>query len=434
MEKVFKGNRLTPDLIQERITALNADLHAVFEWDNLDPKAERHVLVKDNILVRGFHITAGSKAFSALIAEEDAFCIRKIKEHGIQPFGMTTMSEMAGFVSTKMPMGYSELGGQGVNPINPAFTPGGSSSGSAIAVAAGFCDAAIGTETHGSLVIPAMSCGIVAVKPTVGLISRDGIIPLAHSFDTPGAMARSVYEAAKLLDAMAGADPNDEMTEDRPSRMDLTTRLGENEERIRAALLIPEGGFDEEERLALQQLQERARKDGFEFTEAPYKPVETHYKHISSVEIQGDIDRFLERFGCGGLPSNFRELVDYYCKRKEFHPYGLDRLIDALEYPSDLANPSYLAALTEGIANCREAIEETLKTTDADVIISTRFTPWWAIGQAPYIALPISRRRNGEVIAVTIGARRWEERIILDAASRIEKIVGACTLVQPWFL
>lgn len=424
MEKVFKGNRLTPDLIQERITALNADLHAVFEWKDLDPKAEQHVLVKDNVLVKGFHTTAGSEAFSGLIAQEDAFCIRKIKGQGIQPFGMTTMSELAGFVSTKMPMGYSELGGHGVNPINPAFTPGGSSSGSAIAVAAGFCDAAVGTETHGSIVIPAMSCGIVGVKPTVGLISRDGIIPLAHSFDTPGTMARSVYEAARLLEAMAGADPNDPMTVDRPSHMDLTSLLGENDDRIRAAVLIPEGGFDKEERQALLQLEKAARKDEFEFIEVPYKPVETHYKHISSVEIQGDIDRFLERFGCGGLPSNFGELVDYYCTRKELHPYGFDRLFDALKYPSDLNNPSYLAAQKDGIGNCRKAIEETLKTADADVIISTRFTPWWAIGQAPYIAMPISRRRHGEVIAVTIGAKRWEERKILDAAARIEKIVG----------
>ena len=206
MDFLYREQLPNPAVINERIRKFNHIIHAVSQWREPALDAQWPVLVKDNIDVSGLRATAGSYALKELKAE-DAFCIKQLRKAGGLPFGKTSMSELAGFLSTKMPPGYSELGGQGINPIDPSLPPGGSSSGSCIAVAAGFCHSAIGTETHGSIVIPSIACGVVGIKPSVGIVSRNGVIPISHSLDTPGAIAQSVTEAAKLLQAMSGADP-----------------------------------------------------------------------------------------------------------------------------------------------------------------------------------------------------------------------------------
>ena len=213
---------------------LNALLHvnqnAVLEARQLD--ALRHpgrarsplygvpVLLKDNIDTADMPTTAGSVALTGSIPPDDAFITRKLREAGAIIIGKATLTEFANFIAIGMPSGYSSLGGYGLNPYEPrtiidgrpVMTPGGSSSGSGIGVSANFAAVAVGTETSGSILSPASANMNVGIKPTVGLVSRDGIIPITADQDTAGPITRTVADAAVLLGAIAGFDPNDAAT------------------------------------------------------------------------------------------------------------------------------------------------------------------------------------------------------------------------------
>jgi amidase len=192
------------------------------------------VLLKDNIATGDAqHTTAGSLALADAYTNRDATVTRLLREAGAVILGKANLTEFANILAIDMPSGYSSLGGQVKNPYAPELNargtpivqPGGSSSGSAVAVAAGLTAVAIGTETSGSLLSPATQNGVVTVKPTVGLISRAGIVPIAHSQDTAGPLTRTVRDAAILLNVLAAADPLDEATHDLQRPADYTSVL-----------------------------------------------------------------------------------------------------------------------------------------------------------------------------------------------------------------
>src|SRR3989441_5440183 len=171
------------------------------------------VLLKDNIATADrLHTSAGSLALGECVAPRDAFLVTRLREAGAVLLGKTNMTEWANFMTTGMPAGYSSRGGQVINPYGTDLGPGGSSSGSGVAVAAGFCTVAVGTETSGSILAPANQNSVVAIKPTVGLVSRSGIIPIAASQDTAGPFARTVTDVAIFLGALTGVDPRDRAT------------------------------------------------------------------------------------------------------------------------------------------------------------------------------------------------------------------------------
>jgi amidase len=185
------------------------------------PLAGIPILVKDNIATGDRqHITAGSLALETARAKQDATIVARLRAAGAVILGKANLTEFANILAIDMPSGYSSLGGQVKNAYAPLLdpkgvpvvSPGGSSSGSAVAVAAGLCAAAIGTETSGSLLNPASQNGLVTVKPTVGLISRAGILPISHSQDTAGPLTRTVRDAAILLNVLAARDPADPAT------------------------------------------------------------------------------------------------------------------------------------------------------------------------------------------------------------------------------
>ncbi|HVC57191.1 MAG TPA: amidase family protein [Stellaceae bacterium] len=185
------------------------------------PLAGIPILVKDNIATGDRqHTTAGALALASARGVRDAPLVARLRAAGAVILGKANLTEFANILAIDMPAGYSSLGGQVKNPYVPAVDargvpivpPGGSSSGSAVAVAAGLCAAAIGTETSGSLLSPATQNGLVTVKPTVGLISRAGILPIAHSQDTAGPLTRTVRDAAILLNVLAAPDPRDPAT------------------------------------------------------------------------------------------------------------------------------------------------------------------------------------------------------------------------------
>jgi len=192
------------------------------------------ILLKDNIATADAqHTTAGSLALATARARQDATIAAKLRAAGAILLGKANLTEFANILAIGMPSGYSSLGGQVLNPHapevdargTPIVPPGGSSGGSAVAVAAGLCAAAIGTETSGSLLSPATQNGVVTIKPTVGLISRAGIIPIAASQDIAGPLTRTVRDAAILLGVLAGPDPLDPSTSAAPAITDYTTSL-----------------------------------------------------------------------------------------------------------------------------------------------------------------------------------------------------------------
>jgi amidase len=204
------------------VREINPDALAIAaSLDNVKPSRERPlagipILLKDNIATGDrTHTTAGSLALAEARAKRDATLVARLRAAGAVVLGKANLTEFANILAVDMPSGYSSLGGQVKNPYAPALDdngvpivpPGGSSSGSAVAVAAGLCAAAIGTETSGSLLSPATQNGLVTVKPTVGLVSRAGILPIAHSQDTAGPMTRTVRDAAILLNVLAARDP-----------------------------------------------------------------------------------------------------------------------------------------------------------------------------------------------------------------------------------
>jgi amidase len=171
------------------------------------------ILLKDNIdTADRMTTTAGSLALEGTIAPRDAFLARKLREAGAVLLGKANLSEWANFRGSHSSSGWSARGSQARNPYALNRTPSGSSSGSAIAAAASLCAAAVGTETDGSIVSPASACACVGLKPTVGLVSRSGVIPISRSQDTAGPIARTVADAALLLGAMTGVDPDDQAT------------------------------------------------------------------------------------------------------------------------------------------------------------------------------------------------------------------------------
>jgi amidase len=190
------------------------------------------VILKDNVNTKDMPTTAGSVALAGSVPQSDAFVARKLREAGAIIIGKATLTEYANFLTNGMPAGYNSLAGYGYNPYDPrpdprtgtdalgrplndgrpALTPGGSSSGTGIAVAANLAAVGIGTETSGSILSPGTANGLVGIKPTVGLISRDGIIPITADQDTAGPLARTVTDAAIVLGVIAGFDPNDPAT------------------------------------------------------------------------------------------------------------------------------------------------------------------------------------------------------------------------------
>ena len=180
-----------------------------------------NIVIKDNIDIKGKVTSAGSLALSKNIAKKNAFIIEKLINANYQIYGKANLSEWANFRSINSVSGWSSINGQTSHPVNNKYNPCGSSSGSAVAVATGIVDIAIGTETNGSISCPASIVGIVGMKPTLGLVSRSGIIPIADSQDTAGPMGNSVEIVAKTLQVISGQDPMDIKTQLIPNNFDF---------------------------------------------------------------------------------------------------------------------------------------------------------------------------------------------------------------------
>lgn len=277
---------LTPDVMNERLNRYAKELHAVEVWRKPAEDARYRILAKANIGTSEFPTDAGAEALRNLMLP-DAPCVNLLRKVGCDVFGKTAMTELAGFLTTQNShLGYSHMGGFPKNPHGD-FAPRGSSSGSAVAVAAGLCDAALGTETRGSLMLPGIANGVVSYKPTRGLISRTRIVSISHHFDAPGVIARSVDAAATVAQLMMGEDPEDPETLRVGRLMGVVSEAGKSVtegRRLRLAVL----GGEEAVAFLLKWLHEAA-----DLIPAPLDEPDFNYKLITSLDIRNDMDDLL---------------------------------------------------------------------------------------------------------------------------------------------
>lgn len=316
------------------------------------------ILLKDNIDTGDrMHTSAGSLALAHSIAAEDAFIAAKLRESGAVLLGKVNMTEWANFMSGPMPSGYSARGGQVLNPYGPGqFEVGGSSSGSGAATAASFAAAAIGTETSGSIVNPAHHNSLVGLKPTVGLLSRTGVIPISHSQDTPGPMTRTVTDAALLLGALTGVDARDPLSlageANGHSQVDYTTFLDANS--LQGARIgIPRWFYkdlSDEARLIAENAIHVLREQGavvIDPVSLPCERAEWNYE-VLRYEFKKDLNDYLAKLDASVPVHSLQEVIAFNSEHAEQAlVYGQNTLIWSEETSGTLMEEEYLCDLAK---------------------------------------------------------------------------------------
>jgi amidase len=345
------------------------------------------VLLKDNIdTADRMSTTAGSLALEGSIAQRDAFIVQRLREAGAVILGKTNLSEWANFRSTRSTSGWSGRGGLTRNPYVLDRNPCGSSSGSGVAVSANLCSVAIGTETDGSIVCPATTNGIVGIKPTLGLVSRFGIIPIAHSQDTAGPMARTVADAAILLGAIAGVDPRDAITQESngKSYTDYTRFLDPNGLRgARIGVARSYFGFNSEVDRLMNDAIEAMKRAGATIIDpvnlAPSKEYEDSELEVLLYEFKHDLNKYLSELGPRAPFRSLKEIIEFNEKnRGREMPYFGQELFLKAEAKGPLTSPDYLKALEKNrLLSRTQGIDAVIAKDRLDAIVAPTGGPSW---------------------------------------------------------
>ena len=352
------------------------------------------VLVKDNVQVSGMPTTAGSPAL--LDAQPpDAFIIARLRAAGAVILGKANLSEWANFRSAASTSGWSTIGGQAANPYALDRNPSGSSSGSAVAVAAGLAPLAVGTETDGSIVSPASACGIVGIKPTAGLVSRTGIVPVSPVQDTAGPMAASVADAAELLSVLAAADPRDPAVDfpaDYPERslgtvsyasfLDVSALEGARVGIWRAARPSRARGPRRCSTRSPRNWASSARvvtdpvdlPDAGKLAEPEWTALKCEFKY----GINAYLKYLAAHAGAGhGLPGSLAELIDFNKRNSVMvlSRFGQEIFDEAEATSGDLSDPAYLEVRATATRIAITALETPTREHDLDAIVSLTRSP-----------------------------------------------------------
>ncbi|MFX1310437.1 MAG: amidase [Promethearchaeota archaeon] len=347
------------------------------------------VIIKDNInTLDKMQTTAGSLAFKGHIASEDAFIVKKLRDAGAIILAKANLSEWANFRSTRSTSGWSSRGGQTLNPYALDRNPCGSSSGSAVAVAANLCSVSIGTETDGSVICPSHINSIVGIKPTIGLVSRTGIVPISHNQDTAGPMARTVRDAAILLSVIVGIDPDDSSTSkhnyDIPS--DYTKFLDPNS--LRGARIgVARNYFGKNDLIdtLIEQAIEKMKELGSEIID----PVEIknlndlreHEFQILLTDFKHDLNEYIAKYSPINSIKNLDDLIKFNIKHQdEVMPYFKQELFTMANEKGPITSDEYKDALEKCHYLAREeGIDAVLKEHQLDAIIAPSGGTAWLI-------------------------------------------------------
>ncbi|MFZ6011350.1 MAG: amidase [Bacteroidota bacterium] len=374
------------------VIELNPDALSIAESMDLERKAGRvrgllhgvPVLIKDNIDTGDkMMTTAGSLAMNGHRAAKDAFIVTRLREAGAVILGKTNLSEWANFRSTRSSSGWSSRGGQTKNPYVIDRNPCGSSSGSGVAVAANFCAVAVGTETNGSIACPSSINGIVGIKPSVGLVSRSGIIPISHTQDTAGPMARTVRDAAILLTVLAGADKNDGATMQSYSQtqLDYTQFLDVNG--LQNKRVGVEKSFlkkhEEVDRL-LEQALDVLRKKGATIVEVDLmermKEMGRASYTVLQYEFKDGLNRYLSK--TTAPIKSLEELIRFNrLHDAEAMPYFDQEILESSQAKGDLKSKEYEEAIGKSQLISHQAIDSILQENNLDAIAGPTNGPSW---------------------------------------------------------
>jgi amidase len=403
------------------------------------------LLLKDNIdTADRMKTTAGSFALGEVTPACDAFLVGRLREAGAVILGKANLSEWANFRSTRSSSGWSARGGQCVNPYDRDRSPCGSSSGSGVAVSANLSAVAVGTETDGSIVCPSSVNGIVGIKPTVGVVSRSGVVPVSHSQDTPGPMARTVADAAALLTVLAGADPRDAAT--------ATARI----EPDYAAFLDPDGlrgsrigvarklaGFNDRVDRLFDEALGAMRDLGAEIVDPADIPhtdqLEDPELDVFLYEFKTDLEAYLGSYGPAQPHRALAELIAFNEDHIDVEmPFFGQELFERAAAKGPLTEPAYLEAL----ATCRrlsraEGIDAVMDEHRLDALVAPTNAPAWRIDHAngdhdvggnstpaavagyPTVTLPMGFAFDLPIGISFIG-RAWSEATLIRVASAFE--------------
>ncbi|TDB64220.1 amidase [Arundinibacter roseus] len=345
------------------------------------------VLIKDNIdTADSMRTTAGSLALAEHVAADDAFIIKQLRLAGAVLLGKTNLSEWANFRSTHSSSGWSSRGGQVRNPYATDRSTSGSSAGSGAAAAANLCAVAIGTETDGSILSPSSINGLVGIKPTVGLLSRSGIIPISKSQDTAGPMARTVTDAALLLSALTGIDPKDSATAGQQSYPDYTKFL--DIDGLKGATIGVERsyfGYSEQVDALMEEVIKLLRKMGAQVIDpAPIDPTiqfgEDEFE-VMLYEFKDGLNAYLATLPAKAPVRSLKDLIAFNQANKDkMMPFFGQEILIMAEKKGPLIDKAYQKAW----ANCRRksrelGIDATLQKYKLDALIAPTDTPGWVI-------------------------------------------------------
>ncbi|WP_195573949.1 amidase family protein [Paenibacillus sp. 1001270B_150601_E10] len=407
------------------------------ERKSMGPRSHLHgipVLLKANIETNDkMSTSAGALVIENYISKNDAFLVQRLREAGAIILGKTNMTEWANGMSSQMWAGYSAKGGQVAHPYGDFFV-GGSSTGSAVAVTANFTSVAVGTETSGSILSPSIQHSVVGIKPTVGLISRSGVIPFSYSQDTPGPMARTVEDAAILLQILTRRDEQDPATwRNEKSDIDYTEYLdakGLEGARIGVVRNVPLGRF----------------RDPDEYDEELYNGAIGDVGNAGAVivddigipsfyrtwewdklccELKHGMDNFLQGLLAHCPVHSLSELI----KWNQDHAavalrYGQDKLERYQQIESPLKNPQYLLqSLTDLYYAQNEGIDYALKTYDLDAILFPSYVGADLSARAGYptIAVPAGFKANGRPFGITFAGTAFSEPTLIRLAYAYEQ-------------
>ena len=405
------------------------------------------IAVKDNIDVVGFANTAGSKALENNFPEKNAFLAQKLIDNGYFIIGKTNLSEWANFRSSSSTSGWSSMGGQTINPYGQMRTPCGSSSGSGVVVATGLVDVAIGTETNGSVSCPSSVNGIVGIKPTVGLVSRSGIIPISSTQDTAGPMANSVTSAAKVLEVISGVDPNDPATLNIPKdfNFNFTSDLKNSSLDGKRFGLLPTGSKDSDGKLMLKKIRMVLEEAG-----AIVVDIDDNREYPGPEELLVLLYEFkvgLEQY-LASSNSEFKTLDELIAFNEENKDDVLKHFDQSHFYDSNKTTSQkeeYLIAL-ERVLQTRDEIDSFIKEYDIEALVGLSWSPAWAINHDggddeaiaeykfwvngsfaamagyPHVTIPFEYIDNLPIGMSFIGTK-WDDKKIIEYAYAAEQLI-----------
>ena len=405
------------------------------------------IAVKDNIDVVGFANTAGSKALENNFPNKNAFLAQKLIDNGYFVIGKTNLSEWANFRSSTSTSGWSSMGGQTINPYGEMRTPCGSSSGSGVVVATGLVDVAIGTETNGSVSCPSSVNGIVGIKPTVGLVSRSGIIPLCSTQDTAGPMANSVSSAAKILEIISGVDLDDPATLNIPDdfNFNFTSDLNDSSLAGKRFGLLPTGSMNSDGKLMLKKIRIMLEEAG-----ATVIDIDDNREYPGPEELLVLLYEFkvgLEQY-LASSNSKFKtldELIAFNEDNKEevLKHFDQSHFYDSNDTTSQ--KEEYLLAL-ERVLQTRDEIDSFIKKYDIEALVGLSWSPAWAINHEggddeaiaeykfwvngsyaamagyPHVTIPFEYVDNLPIGMSFIGSK-WDDKKLIEFAYAAEKLI-----------